>query len=102
VNLERVFADRGTRPYAIHKVVLGHKFIGRTDQDLNDLERSRADWHRDAARQQLSPSEMDLPLTRLIDQVLTLCRHSSGLDSGSFRFAETLTPKAGFGNLAWE
>ena len=51
MNLERIFADHGTRPYAIHQIVLGDQFIGRLNQDLDEFERARADGHRDTVRQ---------------------------------------------------
>ena len=50
MNLERVFPDHGTRPYAIHEIVLGDQFVGRPNQDLDDFERAGADGHRDAVR----------------------------------------------------
>jgi hypothetical protein len=61
MNVERVFADHGTRPYAAHDVVLGDQFVGRANQNLDDFECAGADRDRDTVRPQLTPPEIDLP-----------------------------------------
>jgi hypothetical protein len=50
-----------------------------------NLKYASADRHRDATCQQLAPREMDLPLTRLIDQAPVLLGHGRIPDSGLFR-----------------
>ena len=84
MNLERVFPDDGTRPYAIHEIVLGDQFVSRPNQHLDDFERAGANRHRDAAREQFTSTEVELPLPGFVDQARALLGHPAAPDSGFF------------------
>ena len=85
---------------AVHEIGLGDQFIGRPNQDLDDFERAGANRHRDAARQQLASSEVDLPLPGLINKARALLGHPGVPDSGFFSFVGTLPPMSEFRNPA--
>ena len=69
VNVERTFADDGTRPHPFHQMVLGDELGGRLYEDRDNLEGPAAERHRDPTRPQLPPAEVDLPLLVRIDQI---------------------------------
>jgi hypothetical protein len=52
----------------VHEFLLGHEFAARFDQDLDDLERARADGYGASAQPQFAPQQIGFPLARLIDR----------------------------------
>ena len=50
MNLKRVFADDGIRPYTAQDVVLCDRFFGQLNQEPNDFERASSNRYRDAVR----------------------------------------------------
>jgi hypothetical protein len=78
--VERTFADDGARPHPFHHMVLGDELGGRLYEDRDDLEGPAAERHGNAARPQLPPAEIDLPLIAHIDQIGACFRHPALVD----------------------
>jgi hypothetical protein len=66
MKLERIVLHDRARPYATHEVVLGDELTGRPNQNLDDFERAPPDRDRNSTRSQFTPSEIHLPLARLV------------------------------------
>src|ERR1700676_1773817 len=76
MKLERIVLYDRARPYASREVVLGDKLPLRLNPNLDDFECAGPDrdWH--STRPQFTPSEINLPLARLVHQLSALCAHS--------------------------
>ncbi|HJZ15527.1 MAG TPA: hypothetical protein VJ251_08765, partial [Stellaceae bacterium] len=60
--------DNRARPYATREIVLGDELAGRANQNFDDVERATADRDGSSTGPQFTASNIDLPLTRLVQQ----------------------------------
>ena len=64
MNLERVFHDNRAWPDAIHQLVFGDEFAGRSGENFDDLESAPANRHGRAKDPKFAASKVDLALAR--------------------------------------
>src|SRR3981189_2916571 len=77
VKMERIVLYDRARPCTSREAVLGDELTcRRLDQNLDDFERATPDRARSSMRSQFTPSQIELPLARLVHQLSALCAHS--------------------------
>jgi hypothetical protein len=72
VKMERIVLYDRARPCTSREVVLGDELTCRLNQNLDDFERATSDRDRYSMRSQFTPSEIELPLARLVHQLSAL------------------------------
>jgi len=90
VKMERIVLYDCARPCTSREVVLGDELTCRLNQNLDDFERATPDRDRYSMRSQFTPSEIELPLARIVHQLSALCAHSRPC-SGFLTFYQKFT-----------